>query len=114
MISFILTVRRLARALTGAWQDPEFRNVFILLLMLALSGTMFYSSVEGWSILDSLYFSIVTLATVGYGDLSPKTSAGKIFTIVYLLVGIGLFVAVAQGLAKGLLGKQRNKDGKDA
>jgi voltage-gated potassium channel Kch len=107
MLSLVLTIRKLIQALSVAWKDVEFRNVLILLLGLIVSGTIFYSSIEGWGLLDSLYFSIVTLATVGYGDFAPKTSAGKIFTILYLFVGIGLFVAVAQGLAKGLF-KNRN------
>jgi voltage-gated potassium channel Kch len=66
--------------------------------------------VKGRSAVDSLYFSVVTLATVGYGDLAPKTTEGKLFTIVYLLVGIGLFVAVAQGLANGFSVKRRDKN----
>lgn len=110
MVSLLLTVRKLAQALYFAWEDPEFRNVFILLLMLVLSGIVFYSGVEGWSVVDSLYFSVVTLATVGYGDLAPKTTAVKLFTILYLFVGIGLFVAVAQGLAKGLLSRRQDKE----
>jgi voltage-gated potassium channel Kch len=37
-----------------------------------------------------LYFSVITLTTVGYGDFSPQTPAGKIFTMIYVLVGLGL------------------------
>ena len=43
---------------------------------------------EGWNLLDSLYFSVVTLTTIGYGDLSPSTAASKIFTIFYIFVGL--------------------------
>lgn len=42
------------------------------------TSTAFYHFAEGWTWLDSIYFSIVTLATVGYGDLAPKTTGGKI------------------------------------
>jgi voltage-gated potassium channel len=58
---------------------------------------------------DSLYFSVITLATVGYGDLAPVTTAGKLFTIIYILVGIGLFVAVARHLATGLATSRSKK-----
>ena len=92
-----------------AWVEPEFRNVLVLLLMLVASGTGFYAVAEGWSIVDSLYFSVITLATVGYGDLAPVTTAGKLFTIIYILVGIGLFVAVARDLATGLATSRSKK-----
>jgi voltage-gated potassium channel len=108
--AFFLTIVRLARALSIAWSDTEFRHILILVIALIFTGVIFYSSVEGWSIIDSLYFSIVTLATVGYGDLSPHTTLGKLFTVVYILIGIGLFVAVAQGIGQGLIRGHRNKN----
>ena len=55
-----------------------------------LSGTVFFTLVEGWSVLDSFYFSVTTLTTVGFGDPAPATAAGKIFPIVYILVGLGV------------------------
>ncbi|WP_409755180.1 potassium channel family protein [Aestuariivirga sp.] len=61
-------------------------------------ATLFYWLVEGWSLLDSAYFSVVTIATVGYGDLAPQTTAGKIFTILYIMAGIGLFAAAVTTL----------------
>ena len=59
----------------------------------SLSGTIFYSTVEGWGALDSLYFSVSTLATIGYGDLHPTTPLSKVFTMVYIVLGVGVFVA---------------------
>lgn len=54
------------------------------------AGTVFYHLVEGWMWIDSLYFSVITLTTVGYGDFSPKTDAGKIYTCFYVIFGIGI------------------------
>ncbi len=71
-------------------QDKDFRNLFLWLIAIILLGSWFYVRVEHWTFLDSVYFSITTLATVGYGDLTPHTPAGKIFTIFYILVGIGM------------------------
>lgn len=72
--------------------------------MLAFSvvgiGVIFYHHVENWSLVDSLYFSVITLATVGYGDLVPTTDAGKLFTVFYVLIGIGIFAASANYLLK--------------
>jgi voltage-gated potassium channel len=70
-------------------------DVLLILVLITLSvGTVFYSKVEGWSVLDSLYFSVITLSTVGYGDLSPVTSFGKFFTIFYIIAGIGILLGL--------------------
>jgi len=60
----------------------------IFFLILLAGGTIIYSSVEGWNYLDSLYFTIVTITTIGYGDLFPKTDIGKIFTMFFPFIGI--------------------------
>ena len=59
-----------------------------------MMGTLFYHWVEGWSYLDALYFCVVSLATVGYGDLTPTTPIARMFTIVYLINGIGILLAL--------------------
>lgn len=61
-------------------------------------GSISYSYVfEQWSIVDSLYFSMVTFTTVGYGDLYPSTGAGQLFTAVYSLTGISFWgLAIAE------------------
>lgn len=54
---------------------------------LLLVGTVVFRLLEKWSWVDAFYFSVVTLATVGYGDLAPKTEAAKLFTAFYILFG---------------------------
>lgn len=83
-----------------AWSDRQLRMLTLLLLLTLASGTAFYSLVEHWAPLDALYFSVVTLATVGYGDLSPKTAIGKVFTMAYIIVGIGLLAGFASAIAR--------------
>ena len=51
-------------------------------------GTVFYSNEEGWSYIDGMYFTMVTMSTVGYGDFSPTAGRARVFTIFYALVGI--------------------------
>ena len=82
------------RTLWGLFKKPQYRSLLIWVIILLLVGMIFYSQVEGWSWLDALYFSVITLSTVGYGDLSPDTAAAKIFTIVYIFLGISIPVGV--------------------
>lgn len=56
-------------------------------------GATFYHFVEGFSWLDAFYFCTITLTTIGYGDFSPKTDMGKLFTIPYAVMGIGILGA---------------------
>lgn len=53
-------------------------------------GTVMYHFLESWSYMDSLYFSMTTLATVGYGDLHPTSKISKLFTVAYIIVGASM------------------------
>lgn len=86
----ILVFIRFLRAIWRGLQEPEFRGLFGWVVIILGVGTWFYRHFEGWSWLDSLYFTVITLTTVGYGDFSPQTAVGKIFTIVYILLGLGI------------------------
>jgi voltage-gated potassium channel len=81
------------RAIRTLWSDPQFRSLTRLAVIAISSGTIFYWLVEDLRPIDSLYFSVTTLTTVGFGDFSPKTDAGKLFTVVYVLLGVGILLA---------------------
>lgn len=89
-------------------------RVQVLMAMTAILITIastFYHLVEGWGWLNSVYFSVITIATVGYGDFSPKTDLGKLFTIFYVLTGLGLFVATATAIADNIISRtDKNED----
>lgn len=117
LIAVYVILSRLGRSVARAWRDPETRGLVFVTLIVIAAGTGFYRAVEGWSWLDSLYFAVITLATVGYGDFSPATDAGKLFTIFFVLVGLGIiggFVAlVTQYTREGVQERiQKNKDRK--
>jgi voltage-gated potassium channel len=75
-------------------RDKDSRPAFLWALCTLLIGMFFYHWVEGWGYLDSLYFCVVSLGTVGYGDFTPTTPVAKIFTIVYLINGIVILLAL--------------------
>jgi voltage-gated potassium channel len=101
LIGLVLMLRRFLRTLRDAWKsDQAFRFLLALVISLLLSGTVFFTLVEGWSVLDSIYFSVTTLTTVGFGDPAPATAAGKIFIMLYIFVGLGVIGGFINVLAK--------------
>lgn len=67
-----------------------YRYLIISAVVILAVGTVFYHFVEKWSWLNSYYFCVVTLATVGYGDITPQTDLGKLFTTFYIFSGVGV------------------------
>ena len=74
--------------------DKDSRPTFLWAFGLLALGTFIFHWLEGWSYLDSLYFCVISLATVGYGDLTPTTPLAKIFTMIYIINGIGILLAL--------------------
>lgn len=81
------------RTLLSFLKDREYRGLLIASALIVVIGTVVYHYVEDWSWLDSLYFSVITLTTIGFGDFAPQTDIGKAFTIVYIIIGVGLILA---------------------
>lgn len=73
-------------------KNREYRDLLYTTIVILIIGTVCYHFIEGWSIIDSLYFSVVTLTTIGFGDFAPQTDFGKIFTIIYIILGIGIIL----------------------
>ncbi|GAA1188623.1 potassium channel family protein [Nesterenkonia xinjiangensis] len=108
MFGLTLMFTRFLSALRTAWQDLVFRGALLSLLMLVLSATIFYTLTEGWTVLDALYFSVVSGLTVGYGDLTPSSPLAKIFTMLYAMLAVGLFVTIAASLG-GAFARNRSE-----
>lgn len=75
-------------------RDRDSAPVLTWALMTLLMGTLVYHWLEGWTYMDALYFSVISLATIGYGDFVPTTDIAKGFTIVYVVNGIVILLAL--------------------
>nr|WP_238323371.1 potassium channel family protein [Planococcus antarcticus] len=78
-----------------------------LTVMILLSGTIFYSIMEGFSVVDVLYFSVAILTTVDSETLEPVTDFGKIFTILYTITGIGVMLSLILKVSMQMRNKQK-------
>lgn len=96
------------------------RTLILLFILLAILifGTSGYMAIEGGSFIDSLYMTVITITTVGYSEIVPLTSAGRLFTIALILIGVGfvLYVfsniteAMVEGGLQTILGRKKMKE----
>jgi voltage-gated potassium channel len=75
----------------------------LVLLLLFVFGIAGYMIVEHWNFLDSFYMTVITIATVGFGEVHPLTSAGRIFTIVLTLLGVGTAFYILTSIVQATL-----------
>lgn len=85
------------------------RTIIASLAAIVGAGTVFFRFVEGWSWLDSYFFTVVTLSTVGYGSLVPETALGKIGTTGFIFVGLGVFAVAIQKFSDYHLHRQETR-----
>jgi voltage-gated potassium channel len=110
VVSLLLAFRQLRRAVAAVWRDPETKALPLVAGALVLTGTIFYWRTEDWTFIQALYFSVVTLTTIGYGDFTPTSAGTQIFTIIYILTGLGVFVALLASVAEQYI-KQKAEGG---
>jgi voltage-gated potassium channel len=81
-------------------------RILILVVLVIAYGTIGFHLIEGQSWTVSLYWTFVTIGTVGYGDYSPNTPLGMYFTITLIIFGIGTFALALESLVNILFKKQ--------
>ena len=89
-------------------------GIFLLVLML-LGGTFGYMLIEDWPFIDALYMTVITLGTVGYGEVQEVSAPGRIFTMVLIFLGVGFVFYLAgsiiqfmmEGRIREILGRRK-------
>jgi hypothetical protein len=66
-------------------------------------GTVLFHRLESWTWIQSFYFSVVTISTVGYGDLAPTNDGSRFFTAIYILVGVSIGIAALGLIGSGVI-----------
>jgi hypothetical protein len=78
------------RSFNRILRHPRHQAFALAVVVVVVSGVVFYSLAEDWSLADSLYFTIIALTTIGFGDFAPTTTLSRLFTTVYAIIGVGL------------------------
>ncbi|HMQ49171.1 MAG TPA: potassium channel family protein [Saprospiraceae bacterium] len=71
-------------------QNSELYVALVTLCGWIALGTFVFQRLEDWTRIEAFYFAVVTITTVGYGDLSPTTDISRLFTTLYILVGVSI------------------------
>ena len=94
------------------------KNLIISLIfatVIIITGTAGFMFFEGWNVLDSLYMTVITLTTVGYGEVHKISNTGRIYTICLISIGVSFYLYIAasvvqfivEGQIRNILGRKR-------
>ena len=78
------------RSFNGILRHPRHQAFALSVVIVVVTGVVFYRLNEDWSVADSLYFTVIALTTIGFGDFTPTTTLSRLFTTVYAIIGVGL------------------------
>lgn len=82
------------------------RILLITFLILLILGILGFMAAEKTSLTDAVYFTIVTVATVGYGDIHPTTGPGKVLAIFLIVLGVGTFLGIIANATEMMLSRR--------
>ncbi|MCD6162057.1 MAG: potassium channel protein [candidate division Zixibacteria bacterium] len=96
--------------------ENKLRKVFLFLPAVVIVGTIGFKIIEGWDLIDSLYMTIITMATIGFHEVHPLSYWGKLFTIFFVIFGVFpswgfivsfLFNTILDGHLQKILGSRK-------
>lgn len=87
----------------------RFKIFILVFFVIMLLGTVGFMLVEGLSPVDAFYFSLVTVTTVGYGDIHPATQAGKLLAVILIISGVGTFLGVVANATEMFLNRREKQ-----
>lgn len=111
MLLVYLGLVQILRTIWRVLREPEMRAIVSLTVVTLALGTIFYHNIEQWGWVDSFYFSVITLTTVGYGDLAPTSAWSKLFTVLYIILGLGILTGFITSLGTQLLREREERGG---
>ena len=79
------------------------RLALIVLFLVVTTGTLLFHFIEGFGLVSSFFFTVVTMTTVGYGDIVPKSATGMILSVVTIFTGVGIFGLLVGSVTEFLL-----------
>jgi len=96
-------------------RQTHFIFISLLCIIILVLGTFGYMIIEGWNLVDSLYMTVITVATVGFAEINQISCPGRIFTMFLIFLGVGFFTYVAgavaqltvEGRLREILGRRR-------
>ncbi len=78
------------RSFNRSLRHPRHQAFALAVVVVFITGVVFYHFAEDWSLPDSLYFTVIALTTIGFGDIAPTTTFSRLFTVLYAIIGVGL------------------------
>ena len=93
-------------------EDSAILRACLIALGVLILGTVGFALIEGWNLVDSFYMTVITLSTVGFGEVEPLSDAGKLFTSALIVTGVGgatfFFSTIVSRIIEGELGRVRS------
>jgi hypothetical protein len=102
------------RSFNRSLRHPAHQAFVLAVVVVLVVGVVFYRLAEDWSLADSLYFTVIALTTIGFGDFAPTTTLSRLFTTVYAIIGVGLIGILVHLIVTNAQAIKHQRPGSDA